>query len=77
MNKKIWVAILIGLLLFTWTNVARADEPDVGLPWNDHEGDYDYTFGNLIDSHQQTRLLQNGRLQGFIYIQFTYEPACA
>jgi hypothetical protein len=44
-----------------------------GFPWKNHAAPYAFTFGNLIDNHQQSRLLPNGRLQGFIYLQFTGE----
>jgi len=73
MYRKILLLSIIGLLLLAGANVARADGPDLGLPWNGHEGRFDFRFGNLIDNHQQTRLLRNGWLQGYIYIQFTGE----
>ena len=71
MYRKIWVLIVIGLLLWAGTTIARADGPDLGFSWNNHAEKFSFIFGNLIDNHQQTRLLKNGNLQGYIYVQFT------
>ena len=73
MFKKMLLVILIGLLILPGATVARADEPDVGFPWNNHAKPYQFRFNNLIDNHQQPRILNSGRMQGFIYIQFTGE----
>ena len=73
MYKKLLVALVIGLLLFAGASVARADGPDLGLPWDNHATPFTFKFNNLIDNHQQTRFLNNGRLQGYIYVQFTGE----
>lgn len=73
MAKKMFVIIILGLLLVSGATVARADAPDLGFPWADHASPFSFKFNNLIDNHQQTRLLPNGRLQGYIYIQFTGE----
>ncbi len=73
MYKKILITFAIGLFLLAGTSVARADAPDLGFPWRNHTSDFNFVFGNLIDNHQQTRLLPNSMLQGFIYIQFTGE----
>lgn len=73
MYKKILVILVIALLLLLGTTVARADAPDLGFAWNNHANPYDFKFSNLIDNHQQTRLLKTGKLQGFIYIEFTGE----
>ena len=73
MYKKILVWSVIGLLVLAGTTIARADGPDLGFPWDKHAGKFNFLFGNLIDNHQQTRLLKNGQLQGYIYIQFTDE----
>lgn len=73
MLKKIFVTLVIGMLLLPATTVAKADEPDLGYSWKGHNAPFTFKFNNLIDNHQQTRLLPNGWLQGFIYIQFTGE----
>jgi hypothetical protein len=73
MYKRIFAAAAVLLLLLLGTTVARADEPDLGFIWKNHAAPFTFKFNNLIDNHQQTRLLENGRLQGFIYVQFTGE----
>ncbi len=40
-------------------------------PWRDHAAPFVYLFGNDFDTHQQTRLKQDGTLSGYFYIQFT------
>ena len=42
-----------------------------GYPWRDHSRPFDFRFGNHFDMHQQSKLLGNGELQGFQYIEFT------
>ena len=73
MYKRLFTMLTILLILLTGTTAARADEPDTGFLWAAHTEPFNYKFGNLIDNHQQTRLLKNGRLHGFIYVQFTGE----
>ncbi len=73
MPKKLLVTFMILLLLLTGTIAVRADAPDIGFAWQNHAAPFTFKFNNLIDNHQQTRLLKNGRLHGFIYIQFTGE----
>ena len=40
-------------------------------PWRDHASPFDFLFGNHIDMHQQSKILDNDELQGFFYIRFT------
>lgn len=44
-----------------------------GLKWQDHQAPFDFTFGNHIDTHQQTTVLPNGELLGYLYVEFTGE----
>lgn len=44
-----------------------------GYPWRDHAFPFTFVFGNHIDSHQQTMLMPNGELFGFLYITYTGE----
>lgn len=39
-----------------------------GYEWRDHEAPFDFTFGNHIDTHQQTQLTGGGKLTGFLYV---------
>ncbi len=41
-----------------------------GYSWQNHSAPFDFLFGNHIDTHQQTKELGNGQLQGFFYITF-------
>lgn len=41
-----------------------------GYPWKNHAAPYDFLFGNDIDTHQQTRLQQDGSLSGYFYIRY-------
>lgn len=73
MFRKFTILILLMSISFSGITTVRADEPDTGYQWSNHSGKFDFLFNNLIDNHQQTRLLKNGGLQGYIYIQFTGE----
>ena len=44
-----------------------------GLPWKSHQNPYNFIFGNHIDTHQQTKVMPNGELLGYLYIKFTGE----
>ena len=39
-----------------------------GYEWRDHRAPFDFTFGNHIDTHQQSMTAGNGGLTGFLYI---------
>jgi hypothetical protein len=50
--------------------------PGVGPPppaWTNHGYPLTFLFGNHIDTHQQTMLLPNGNLVGYLYITYTGE----
>lgn len=65
MKKRI--ALLISLCsLFVTGSVLAA-----GYAWRDHHAPFDFLFGNHIDTHQQTKLNGNGKLNGFFYIRYT------
>ncbi len=71
MNKQFWTGFILVLLLAFSASIAAADETDLDgeYPWNHHQAPYDYKFGNMIDSHQQSIINKDGtRLKGFIYI---------
>jgi len=71
MVRKFLILVLLVSIGLSGTTTVKADGPDTGYKWNGHKGKFNFTFGNLIDNHQQTRFLKNGALQGYIYIQFT------
>jgi hypothetical protein len=39
-----------------------------GFTWRDHAFPFDFLFGNHIDTHQQSRLREDGSLQGLFYV---------
>jgi len=73
MARKFLILVLLMSISFSGITTVKADGPDTGYKWNNHEGKFNFTFGNLIDNHQQMRWLKIGALQGYIYIQFTGE----
>jgi len=72
MSKKSITTILpvYFLMLFTLLFVNTTDTEAGGYPWRDHAAPYDFLFGNNIDTHQQSKLNNNGELFGFLYITF-------
>lgn len=64
---SIFLCAVFSLLLVS--TAVLADAP--GIPWRDHQPPFDFLFGNLIDNHQQSKLVGDGSLQGYIYISFT------
>ena len=44
-----------------------------GYPWRDHARPFDFLFGNHIDTHQQSKIVGQDKLVGFLYIRFTGE----
>lgn len=73
MARKFLILVLLMAISLSGVTTVKADGPDVGYRWQNHPRAFDFKFNNLIDNHQQMRLLKNGALQGFIYIQFTGE----
>lgn len=55
------------LTLLTTTSVQAAEM----YPWRHHQWPLSYVFGNAIDGHQQTREGRDGKLDGYLYIQYT------
>jgi len=74
MNKKRFITLfVIVMLLLAPASVALADGTDEDgiYVWQHHAAPFDFKFGAMIDSHQQSRLNSAGILQGFIYVHFT------
>jgi hypothetical protein len=74
-NKRsfVFVLLLLSLLMIWCFSTLPAEVQAQGLPWRDNAPPYDSLFGNHIDTHQQSKLLPNGDLLGFLYITFTGE----
>lgn len=60
---------LLTMIAITLSGAVFAD--DDSREWQDHGKPYTFLFGNHIDTHQETRLKNNGDLQGFFYIYWT------
>jgi len=73
MIKKFAILMLLISLGLSGISTVQAEGSDTGRLWKDHAKPYDFMFENLIDNHQQMKLQKDGRLHGFIYIQFTGE----
>ena len=73
MARKFLILVLLMSVSLSGVSAVKADGEDTGYKWQNHADKYNFTFGNLIDNHQQMRILKNGALQGYIYIQFTGE----
>ena len=69
MNKKILLLVAAAWFMLLGASASWAQ----GYPWKNHAFPYDFRFENHIDTHQQTRVQQNGDLFGFLYITFTGE----
>lgn len=54
-------------VMFVWASSAMAG----GYPWNGNAAPFNFLFGNHIDQFEQSKLLGNGDIQGFLYIKFT------
>ena len=70
-TKSAFLLSCLLLLLVSVSGVMAADKK--GYPWQNHLPPYDFKFGNMIDSHQQTKVNVKDKLQGYIYIHYTGE----
>lgn len=67
MRQPTLCALAAITFLSTTTAVCAAE----GVPWRQHEQPFSFVFGNAIDGHQQTRVGRDGRLDGYLYVQYT------
>jgi hypothetical protein len=68
--KRICLHVAFILMLNPFSGSAWSAEPD----WQvDHVLPFSFLFGTHIDSHQQSQLLHNGDIYGFLYITYTGE----
>lgn len=66
LRRPLVALLLVGALLVPAAAAAS------GYEWRDHAAPFTFEFGNHIDTHQQT-LLEDGHLEGFLYITPTGE----
>ena len=80
LKKSIVYLVLILIFALSATGVKAGDatlapltgtQLDEDYPWQYHAPPFDFSFGNMINSHQQSRLDSSGVLHGFIYIHDT------
>ena len=60
MKKTLFFITVLTLLILLSTSTVFAGKPDgdSGYPWQDErKAPFDFEFGNMIDTHQQTKLL--------------------
>jgi len=76
LKKRVLPMLLIVFIIFG-SSVALADDGDLDAdyPWRFHAPPFDFSFGNMINSHQQSSIDSNNVLHGFIYIHDTSEIA--
>jgi hypothetical protein len=68
--RKIATGLTVLALFLLGTGFVLAE----GYRWRDHAPPYDFTFGNHIDAHQQSKIAGKGKLEGFLYIRFKGYP---
>jgi hypothetical protein len=64
--------LILVVLLLSFALAASAFAA-TSYPWNNHAAPYSFLFGNHFDTHQQTKLNDDGQLGGFFYIKYTGE----
>ena len=70
MKKILFFITMFALLAMPLGAQVYADESDGDFyPWRNHQAPFEFTFGNMIDTHQQSSFDKNGVLHGFIYIR--------
>ncbi|MCB2180794.1 MAG: hypothetical protein KQH63_02070 [Desulfobulbaceae bacterium] len=67
MKKQIAISVIGAFFLTAGAALAT------GAEWRDQQAPYDFVFGNHLDTHQQTKVMPDGELKGFLYIEFTGE----
>jgi hypothetical protein len=60
------LTVLLYLFLFSYAQAK-------GQKWKDHQEPFGFIFDNHIDTHQQTMVLPNDELLGYLYVEFTGE----
>jgi hypothetical protein len=60
-------------LILVFLFVAPVTTQAQGVPFRNHAAPFDFTFGNHIDTHQQSMMRPDRDLRGFLYITFTGE----
>lgn len=61
------------LLGFFFLLLVAGSAVALGPNWNNHAPPFDFLFGNHIDTHQQSKLVGNKQLRGYLYITYTGE----
>ncbi len=69
MKKYLFVPFFSLFFLFLVSGLSFSQ----GLVWKNHRAPFDFTFGNHMDTHQQTQILPDGSLFGYLYIAYTGE----
>lgn len=67
-RRRIFLFFIIGGI--AWSLVSTSA---LASNWRSAAGAFDFQFNNHMDYHQQSKLLPNGNLSGFLYITYTGE----
>ena len=67
MKKKLLSITILAVVMFMSAQVYAGG----GVPWDYHQPPKDFLFNNHFDTHQQSKLMPDGSLKGYLYIQFT------
>ena len=72
MGRKLCLFFCLALICMLGAGTALADgtDQDLDYPWRAHAAPFDNLFGNMIDGHQQTQIVDGGKLFGFIYVEY-------
>ena len=63
--------VIAGLTLLSLLALGTVSVLAEGYGWRDHAAPFDFLFGNHLDTHQQSKVANKGKLEGFFYIRFT------
>ena len=67
--KKTYLMIVVAVVMLTFSGMSVAG----GVPWKYQQSPNDFMFDNHIDTHQQSRILPDSSLKGYLYVRFTGE----
>ena len=67
MKRVFFVSMVVAVVSSMTAGMSTA----AGVPWKFHQYPADFLFGNHIDTHQQSKIMPDGSLRGYLYVSFT------